>query len=128
MKGPPGRRAAATVGPQQPASQRIVYDTMQLDDEKRPRDAGKRHGGRTQEGLSPMPATKGSRAPERGNRVAQARKRAKLTQPQLAEKVGVGRATIARIEAGRQSPSVVLALKIARELGEPVETLFGGER
>ncbi len=75
-----------------------------------------------------MPATKGSRAPERGNRVAQARKRTGLTQPQLAEKVGVGRATVARIEAGRQSPSVALALKIAREVGEPVETLFGGER
>jgi putative transcriptional regulator len=101
---------------------------MQVDNEKRPRDAGKRHGGRTQEDLSPMPATKGSRAPGRGHRVAQARKRTGLTQPQLAEKVGVGRATIARIEADRQSPSVVLALKIARELGEPVETLFGGER
>jgi len=75
-----------------------------------------------------MPATKGSRAPERGHRVAQARKRAGLTQPQLAEKIGVGRVSIARIEAGRQSPSVVLALKIARELGEPVEALFGGER
>ena len=74
-----------------------------------------------------MPATKGSRAPERGNRVAQARRRAGLTQPQLAEKVSVGRATIARIEAGGQSPSVALALKIAREFGESVETLFGGD-
>jgi DNA-binding XRE family transcriptional regulator len=74
-----------------------------------------------------MPATNGSRAPERGHRVAQARKRAGLTQPQLAERVGVGRATIARIEAERQSPSVALALKIAREVGESVETLFGGD-
>ncbi len=118
---------AAAAGPQPPAPQRIVYDTMQVDNEERPRDAGKRHGGWTQEALSPMPATKGSRAPERGHRVAQARKRAELTQPQLAEKVGVGRATIARIEADKQSPSVALALKIARELGEPVETLFGGD-
>jgi putative transcriptional regulator len=75
-----------------------------------------------------MPRKQTTRAPERGHRVAQGRKRAGLTQPQLAEKVGVGRASIARIEAGKTSPSVTLALAIARELGEPVETLFGGER
>ena len=75
-----------------------------------------------------MPAKKGSRAPERGHRVAQARKRAGLTQPQLAERVGVGRVTIARMEAGTHSPSVTLALAIGRELGEPVEALFGGQR
>ena len=75
-----------------------------------------------------MPASKATRAPERGHRVAQARHRAGLTQPQLAEKVGVSRPTIARIEAGGHSPSVAVALAIARELGEPVEALFGGER
>lgn len=63
--------------------------------------------------------------PERGRRVAQARKRAGLSQPQLAEKVGVGRATIARIEAGT-APSLAVALAIAHELREPVEALFGG--
>jgi putative transcriptional regulator len=56
----------------------------------------------------------------------QARERAGLSQPALAERVGVGRATIARIEAGGTSPSVTIALAISRELGEPVETLFGG--
>jgi putative transcriptional regulator len=65
---------------------------------------------------------------ESGERVKAARNRANLTQPQLAEKVGVSRPTIARIEAGGYSPSVGLALAIARELGEPVEALFGGER
>jgi len=75
-----------------------------------------------------MPASKPSRAPERGHRVAQARKQAGLTQQQLAERVGVGRASIARIEAGNTSPSVALALAISRELSELVETLFGGER
>ncbi|MGA2166473.1 MAG: helix-turn-helix domain-containing protein, partial [Solirubrobacteraceae bacterium] len=120
-----GRTARGTSAPS--AAPRILSDTMQSDNKKRPRTAPTA-GGRTQEDLSPMPATKGSRAPERGHRVAQARKRAGLTQPQLAEKIGVGRVSIARIEAGRQSPSVVLALKIARELGEPVEALFGGER
>lgn len=74
-----------------------------------------------------MPRQKATRAPERGHRVAQARRRAGLTQQQLAEKVGVGRVSIARIEGGTP-PSVTLALRIARELGEAVETLFGGER
>jgi putative transcriptional regulator len=62
------------------------------------------------------------------SRVAQARDRAGLSQPALAERVGVGRATIARIEAGSTSPSVAVALAISRELGETVEALFGGER
>jgi putative transcriptional regulator len=75
-----------------------------------------------------MPAKKPTRAPERGHRVAQARRRAGLTQPRLAEKVGVSRPTIARIEAGGHAPSVTVALALARELGEPVEALFGGDR
>lgn len=75
-----------------------------------------------------MPRRKPSRAPERGNRVAHARKKKGLTQPQLAELVGVSRPTIARIEADGTSPSVKLALAISRELGQTVESLFGGDR
>lgn len=75
-----------------------------------------------------MPAKKPTRAPERGHHVAQARKRAGLTQQQLAERVGVGRVAVARIEAGNTSPSVALALAISRELDESVEALFRGER
>jgi putative transcriptional regulator len=61
-------------------------------------------------------------------KVAQARQRAGLSQPALAERIGVGRQTIARIEAGRQTPSVTIALARAREFGKTVEQLFGGER
>jgi putative transcriptional regulator len=61
-------------------------------------------------------------------RVGQARRDAGLTQPELAAKVGGSRITIARIEAGRQDPSVTLALAISRELGTTVEALFGGDR
>jgi putative transcriptional regulator len=75
-----------------------------------------------------MPRQKPSRAPERGHRVAQARKRADLTQQGLAEKVGAGRQSIARIEAGEQVPSVELALAIAAAVEQPVEALFGGGR
>lgn len=62
------------------------------------------------------------------SRVAESRQRAGLSQPALAKRVGVGRATIARIEAGGVSPRVSIALAIGRELGETVESLFGGER
>lgn len=60
--------------------------------------------------------------------VASARRRAGLTQTELGERVGAGRVHITRIEGGHISPSVRLALAIARELDEPVEMLFGGER
>jgi len=47
-----------------------------------------------------------------------------LTQEQLAQLVGVTRKSINAIEAGRMVPSTLLALKLARALGVPVETLF----
>jgi DNA-binding XRE family transcriptional regulator len=60
--------------------------------------------------------------------MAQARKRKRLTQQQLADMLGINRVSLARIEAGTRSPSMALALRIAREVGEPVEGLFGGDR
>ncbi len=69
-----------------------------------------------------------SRAPAGGQRVAAARRRAGLSQQALADTIGAGRQSIARIEAGAQSPGVELALAIAEAVGEPVETLFGGGR
>ena len=47
-----------------------------------------------------------------------------LTQAGLAEMVGVSRKTINTIENGVFVPSTVLALKLARVLGLPVEALF----
>ncbi len=47
-----------------------------------------------------------------------------ITQQQLAEAVGVSRNTIISIESGRYVPSTVLALKIARYFGKPLEVLF----
>jgi transcriptional regulator with XRE-family HTH domain len=67
-------------------------------------------------------------ASERGHQVAAARKRAGLSQQALADRTGLAKSTIARIELGVHRPSVAVALAIARELGESVETLFGGER
>ena len=58
------------------------------------------------------------------NRIRVGRAEVRMTQQQLAETVGVSRQTINAIEAGRFVPSTVLALKIARTFGKPVEELF----
>lgn len=47
-----------------------------------------------------------------------------LTQEELAKKVSVSRQTINAMEANKYVPSTVLALKIAREFGKPVEAIF----
>jgi len=47
-----------------------------------------------------------------------------LTQADLADRAGVTRKSVNAIETGRMIPSVVLALKLARVLGVPVETIF----
>jgi len=76
-----------------------------------------------------MPPTKASRrAPERGQRVAAARKRVGVTQHELAERSGISRSTIARIELGQLHPTVGVALALAGVLDTTVETLFGGGR
>ena len=47
-----------------------------------------------------------------------------LTQEDLANKVSVSRQTINAMEANKYVPSTVLALKIARVFGKPVEDIF----
>jgi putative transcriptional regulator len=58
------------------------------------------------------------------NRVHELRTKRGLTQEELAEKLGVSRQTIIAIEKGNYTPSVLLALKIAKAFSEPVEHLF----
>lgn len=58
-----------------------------------------------------------------GNRVAECRRAAGLTQRGLADLAGVTDQTISNIERGNK-PDVQLALAIARALGSPVEALF----
>jgi len=53
-----------------------------------------------------------------------------MTQQELADRVGVTRQTILSIEKGNYTPSVALALRLARVFDVPVEALFeleGGE-
>ena len=52
------------------------------------------------------------------------RARLGITQEELAERIGVSRKTINTIERERFVPSTVLALKLSRALGVPVEDIF----
>jgi len=47
-----------------------------------------------------------------------------ITQGELAELIGVSRQTINTIESNKYVPSTVLALKIAKVFGKPVEEVF----
>jgi len=58
------------------------------------------------------------------NRLKDKRGELGLTQAELAERVGVTRKTVNTVENGVFVPSALLALKLARALGEPVEDLF----
>jgi putative transcriptional regulator len=51
-----------------------------------------------------------------------------MTQSELGEKVGVTRQTIAAIEAGKYSPSLECAFRIAEVLGRPLEDVFQWDR
>lgn len=58
------------------------------------------------------------------NRVKELRARLNLRQSDLANEVDVTRQTILAIEKGRLNPSVLVSLKIARVLREPVDYVF----
>ena len=47
-----------------------------------------------------------------------------MTQQELADKVGVTRQTINAIEAGKYSPSLEVAFRIAAAFGVPLERVF----
>ena len=48
----------------------------------------------------------------------------RMTQAQLAERIGVSRQTINAIESGKYVPSTVLALKMSIVFNKPVNELF----
>jgi len=56
-----------------------------------------------------------------GQIIEQARKDAKMTQTELAEKVGSNKSYISRIETGRTEPKVSTFYRIASALGRSVE-------
>ena len=52
------------------------------------------------------------------------RMRKKMSQAELAERVGCRRETIGKLENGKYNPSLKLALDVARELDASVYDLF----
>lgn len=58
------------------------------------------------------------------NRLKEFRARISVNQHEMGRLVGVSRQTISQIERGDYSPSVTLALKIAKVFGVPVEEIF----
>ena len=58
------------------------------------------------------------------NQVYELRMKAEITQEELAEAVGVTRQTIIAIEKGNYTPSVLLALKIAKFFKKSLEKVF----
>lgn len=62
-----------------------------------------------------------------GARIADARKRADLTQYALARAIGVSRPSIGNIELGYQSPPLHVLLAICEVVGVPLAVLVEGE-
>ncbi len=58
------------------------------------------------------------------NNIAKLRSKQKISQQDLADAIGVSRKTISTVETGRFTPSVVIALKMARYFEVPVEKIF----
>lgn len=50
-----------------------------------------------------------------------------MTQAELGQRVGLTRQTIAAVEAGKYSPSLETAFRIAEVFGKPLEEVFGRE-
>jgi putative transcriptional regulator len=48
----------------------------------------------------------------------------RITQDELAKRIGVSRQTINSIEANRYVPSTVLALKLSEVFGKPINAFF----
>jgi len=58
------------------------------------------------------------------NRLRELRARYRMSQEELARRVGVTRQTIIAIENGKYLPSLRLAFKIARVFGMKIEDIF----
>ena len=63
-----------------------------------------------------------------GNRVRDLRSARGLSQAELAATMGVSRQTVNSIETGRYTPSLTLALGLARFFGRNVEEIFDVEQ
>src|SRR5918998_4478443 len=60
-----------------------------------------------------------------GARVKELRRRRGLTLEDLAERAGVSRAMISKVERGEKNPTLVVAAKVAEGLGVTIAELLG---
>jgi putative transcriptional regulator len=58
------------------------------------------------------------------NRLELLRTQAGLTQQELADRVDVSRQTIISLENGRYNPSILLAFRLSKLFGQPIESIF----
>lgn len=58
------------------------------------------------------------------NKLEELRKEFGIRQEELADSLEVSRQTIGSLENGRYNPSIILAFKIARFFGRPIEEIF----
>jgi len=58
------------------------------------------------------------------NRIKDLRRKKGLPQAQLAEIIGVSRQTVISIEKGTSIPSTLLALRLSKLFGRPVNDIF----
>ena len=58
------------------------------------------------------------------NTIALLRAERKITQQDLAQAIGVTRATIIAIEKGSYNPSLELAFRLARFFGQDIQSIF----
>lgn len=58
------------------------------------------------------------------NRVRDLRNQQQMSLGQLSRRLGVSRLTLRAIETGLYTPSLILAVRLARTLNHPVEDLF----
>ena len=57
-------------------------------------------------------------------KIVEFRRKQNITQGELADRVGVRRETIVRLERGKYNPSLKLAYDIANVFGVPIEEVF----
>src|SRR5580658_6668352 len=62
------------------------------------------------------------------NRISRLRTARSMSQAELAKRCGISRQALGAIEAGLYQPGVMVAVNLARELGETVESLFADNR
>lgn len=62
-----------------------------------------------------------------GTRLRILRKRAGLSQPSLASRLGCDRSFVTYMESGRREPSIATARRLARILGVSLDTLVGAQ-